>query len=258
MSSTKRVEIIERVRSLALGLIRIAAGSNKEHCGLIYTDKIIAILNVSPNPHAEFAMDTDAQAAAMKSEGWPLAVWHTHPGGKREPSMVDRNNVLPGAAQVISTPTWLGTWWEGELIQEVHMATSNDVGEIFEAGDGTWSWHVQAANGKVVDEGHGYNDKRSAAEALYRARPDLSPEEQAKTVAQGGPTSEADALGGAGGGTAGGTTGGTTSGYSDGGPGPTGPGTGVGGNSSGVGPTGPAGGGGGGNSYGIGPSTTGP
>lgn len=168
----------------------VVGGSGEELCGLLYGDELEAIDNVAPDCCAEYAMDWAQQEAVMRTRGWPDAIWHTHPGGTRFPSSLDLATHPAGINMVIATSGWIGTWLDGRQVQEAwRVSTSNDTGEVFQNKDDSWSWHVQAANGKVVDEGHGFNDKASAAAGLYRARPDLQPEDVTP-----GAASEADAV----------------------------------------------------------------
>lgn len=98
-------------------LMKMAELNGLEHCGLLYAGGPIEIANVAASPHTEYAMDPGQQSDTMKRLGWPLAVWHTHPGGRREPSEVDHSSALPGVPYMIATPDgWAGAWLDGEQI----------------------------------------------------------------------------------------------------------------------------------------------
>lgn len=216
-----------RIGEVAPAFIRIAQGAKHEMCGLLYFDAVCAVANVSASPATEYAMDAAGQIAAMEGRGWPVAVWHTHPGNRREPSSLDVRSALPGVAMVIATPDgWCGTYIDGEQMMEVIMAGSNDTVEMFKGDDGDWYGRRVAPNGQVISTlGEGYKGKAAAARAAERAWPDV--------FETAGPESSAggDAVGG-------GTVGSTPSYGPGGGGGPVGPGSGPGSNSAGVGPTG--------------------
>jgi proteasome lid subunit RPN8/RPN11 len=223
----------------------VIGGSAEELCGLLYGEQLLGIDNVAPNRCAEYAMDTAQQLEAMKARGWPDAIWHTHPGGTREPSSIDLATAPAGVRMSIACCGWIGTWLDGHQVQEAWMSEmTNETGEVSQGEDGQWYWHVQSANGQVVAEGgEGFTRKADAVEALYRERPDLHPSKKAaavQTATDASPSGDPGASG-----TGGGSDGGYTA--------PTPPGSGVGSNSAGVGPTT---GGPGVNSSGVGPTTT--
>lgn len=224
----------ERLRECVRWLARIAGQSSEEVCGLLYGHANIAILNVSGDPVHEFAMDGDEQLRVMTEFGWPLAVWHTHPGGTREPSTLDLAGTLPGVSMIIGWPGGGGVWLNGQQTMEVVMTEQTvDIGELYQDEGGQWRWRRVAPNGATIaSSGESFDSKSNAARALYRANPDLASE----PTDDAGLGAASDALGGAtaGGGAASGrgSTGGGT-------PAPSGgaPGAGSGSNAYGVGPT---------------------
>lgn len=207
-------------------LMNLAGSQPWEVCGLLYPGQIHILRNVAADPRREYAMDPDAQFHLMSTRGWPEMVFHTHPGGTRQPSSLDHRSALPGVPYAVATRDWVGVYRNGAMIQEATMSgMSYDVAMV-EERDGQWFWQVQAPNGTTIEEGgEPFNSRAEAATAMYEARPDLAPassDTPAETTAAG------DAMTGGGGGD-GGTAGPATGGPSTGG---------AGANAYGVGPTG--------------------
>lgn len=66
----------------------------RELCGLVTPDwDIIPIPNAATNGLSEFAMDFPAVAHALTTRDI-MGMYHTHPGGTREPSYQDRMNYV--------------------------------------------------------------------------------------------------------------------------------------------------------------------
>lgn len=216
---------------LAVTVASWAPQSPEELCGLLYGEEVIAIVNVSPNPTREYAMDPETQMAVMVERGWPDAVWHTHPGGTREPSTLDLASALPGVPYVIGAAGWGGVYVDGEQTAEVAVSgMTNDIGEVFQGTDKKWRWRRRAGGNHAIIgvSGESFDSKRNAADALIRANPDLAPDEEAQGLGEAVPDVVDGGTPGGGAASAGGSTGGPATGA---------PGTGSGGNAYGVGPT---------------------
>lgn len=83
-------------RPLGIGtqaaLVRLAAQSPQaEVCGFVTSDGMVHIIpNVSANPAHAFFMDPQLQIAFLKEHHESvIGVFHTHPGGKLDPSEQD-------------------------------------------------------------------------------------------------------------------------------------------------------------------------
>ena len=91
-------------RSLLTGLAERAAGSTHEICGLLFgdSDQVIsaqACANVASDPATRFEIDPAALIAAHRGarQGGPqlIGVYHSHPGGRPDPSERDAADAAP-------------------------------------------------------------------------------------------------------------------------------------------------------------------
>lgn len=83
-----------------------------EVCGLVYAHGAVLITNVHADPTRHFAMSPVEQRATLEELGWPLAIWHSHPGGSAQPSAADMATAkTTGLPCVIVTPDgWVGVF----------------------------------------------------------------------------------------------------------------------------------------------------
>ena len=77
----------------------------EEACGFILRDgRVKEIRNVSQNPFKEFAMCPQQLLLVKPTE--VIAIWHTHPSGKLNPSSIDQRN-MAGLAQAYGSWAYL-------------------------------------------------------------------------------------------------------------------------------------------------------
>jgi proteasome lid subunit RPN8/RPN11 len=61
---------------------------DREVCGFVYKDRYIPLTNVSEDPNSFYADPTEV-AQTLLRYGEPVAIFHTHPNGRWQPSSKD-------------------------------------------------------------------------------------------------------------------------------------------------------------------------
>ena len=72
-------------------------------CGTRARPVVFRLPNVAEEPETTFQVAPEDLAAVVDAHGMPIGVWHSHPGGKREPSHTDIVNHPAGWDMIIVT-----------------------------------------------------------------------------------------------------------------------------------------------------------